>query len=824
MKRVRADKTVPETLGDRAHAWVETDVPTGRPAHINLAPGDGAATPPTSAAPSVTGVSNPSLVPGLVPGPASASASASGSITTVGASDVATPSAASLAASASAAARHRPDVTDESRLFNRDLSWLEFNARVLSLAQDTRTPLLERVRFLAIFSSNLDEFVQKRIGLLLRRIAEGTTTPELDGVRSVDLLSALRQTIRRQQQLQSECWETSVRPALREEGIEVCGYPDLDQEQRRWLRQWFRRHAFPILTPLAVDPGHRFPFISNLSNSLGVLLREPGQSASVEPLFARVKIPGTIPQWIRLPDEKAAGSTFHVNRAGAGRLVALSDIIAANLDDLFPGMQIVEIVPFRVIRDAESPGEQSDDDADNLLELVEEQLKQRRFARPVRLETGPSPSPRVLANLHEELALTSVDTDERSGPLDYSSLFEIADVDRPELKWASWTPVVPPRLKHRDQDLFSVIRQGDVLVHHPFESFEHSATRFIAEAARDPNVLAIKQTIYRTSKDSPFVASLIRAAESGKQVAVLVELRARFDEQANVRWARLLEKAGAHVAYGVLGYKTHCKAAMVVRREDGGLRTYAHLGTGNYNPKTANLYTDLGLFTCDPGVVDDVTELFNYLTGRSRLDTYETLMVAPVNMKKRIIDLIHRETKLSEQLRSGQAAPGSVGGRIVAKMNAFADTELAEHLYAAARAGVQITLFVRGFCCLRPGVPGLSENVRIVSVLGRFLEHSRIFHFGAGKPDPLDGDWFISSADWMYRNLNNRVESATPVTGRAARAKLLRILQVMNADRRGAWELRSDGSYDRLIPPPTAAPDGPELLGTFDTLMREARQ
>ncbi len=728
-------------------------------------------------------------------------------------------------------APNRPDVHETSRLLNRDLSWLEFNRRVLQLAQDDRTPLLERVRFLGIFSNNLDEFVQKRIGMLHRRIKDGTTAPEFDGLRPTDLLAAMRATIRELQQQQAECFENSVRPALAGAGIHLVDYQALPAEDKRWLRVWFRKYAFPMLTPLAVDPGHRFPFISNLSRNFGVLLAEPAGSTPAtapgakpaQPLFARLKIPNTAAQWIRLPDDDGPGtSTSNAKIASRGRFVSVGDIIAANLDDLFPGMQILDIVPFRVYRDSENPGEQADDDADNLLAMVEAQLKQRRFASPVRLETGPGPSPQILSHLQDELELTPTDTDERPGLLDYTTLFEIAELDRPELKWRKWTPVVPARLASKSQSIFETIRQGDLLVHNPFESFEASATRFIQEAARDPDVLAIKQTIYRTSRDSPFVQSLIRAAESGKQVAVLVELRARFDEQANVKIAHALEKAGAHVAYGVLGYKTHCKAAMVVRREDGGLRTYVHLGTGNYHPRTAQVYTDLGLFTCDPAIVDDAIELFNFLTGRSRLDTYETLLVAPINMKKRYLAMIQRETALAEAFRRGESP---VGGRIVAKMNAFADSEMAEALYTASRAGVQITLFVRGFCCLRPGVPGLSENIRIVSVLGRFLEHSRVFHFGAGRADPLEGDWFISSADWMYRNLNNRVEAGTPVSGRAARQKLLHILQVMNADRRGAWELRSDGSYEKLLPTSPEQPAGAETaetLGTFEALMRDA--
>lgn len=726
----------------------------------------------------------------------------------------------------------RPDVVANATLLNRDLSWLEFNRRVLKLSMDARTPLLERVRFLSIFSSNLDEFCMKRLGLLDRRVEADQRSPDLDGLNPGVLLLALRASIRELQQMQIECYEHHVKPALAREGIELVDYAVLDAPERTWLRRWFRACAFPVLTPLAVDPGHRFPFISNLSRNFGVLLAEPGvvSTSKVEPLFARLKIPSIIPQWVRVPEDTASEPLHPKPLPGGlrapvtrGRFVGIADIIHANLDDLFPGMQLLEVVPFRVTRDTESAlTDNPDDDTDNLLEMVEAQLRKRRFASPVRLEVGLSPSPNILHNLAHELELTPADIDELGGPLDYTTLAEIIDLDRPDLKWPKWTPIIPTRLSDKNRSIFDVVREGDLLVHHPFESFEGSAQRFIHEAARDPNVVAIKQTIYRTSKDSPFVQSLIRAAEAGKQVAVLVELRARFDEQANVRLARMLEKAGAHVAYGVIGLKTHCKAAMVVRREHDGLRTYAHLGTGNYHPRTAMLYTDLGLFTTDPAIIDDVTELFNFLTGRSRLDTYETLLIAPINMKPRFIAMIKREIEQAKRFARGESP---VGGRIVAKMNAFADNEVAEQLYIASKAGVQITLFIRGFCCLRPGVAGLSENIRVVSVVGRFLEHSRVFHFGAGKLDPLEGDWYISSADWMYRNLNNRVEAATPVTSKSARAKLLRILQIMNADRRGAWQLQSDGAYARLEPTPEEAsdPDSPAMLGTFSTLMREAQ-
>lgn len=712
----------------------------------------------------------------------------------------------------------RPDAAPESRTFNRDLSWLQFNKRVLELACDERTPLLERIKFLSIFSSNLDEFVMKRVGALKRRIIAGLTGPDQDGVPAATLLGAMRGTIRELQEKQCAAFEEQLRPALAREGIELVGYEALEPAERAWVDDWHRRNVFPVLTPLSVDPGHRFPFISNLSRNFGLLLAEPGRT---DPLFARVKIPNVFAQWIRLPRFAPASGpgppgVLPVTDEGRGRFVSLRDVIKHNLDDLFPGMQILEVVAFRVTRDSEA--EADDDDADNLLELVEAQLKRRRFASAVRLEIGQGYSPAILAHLVDELGLTQEDIEVRRGLLDYTNLSEIAELPRPGLQWPKWTPVVPKRLADTDSDIFSLIRKGDVLVHHPFESFAASAERFISEAARDPDVLAIKQTIYRTSRDSTFVSSLIRAAEAGKQVACLVELRARFDEQRNVKFAQMLEQAGAHVAYGVVGLKTHCKAALVVRREGSGTRSYAHLGTGNYHPRTAQLYTDLGLFTCNPVITDDVVELFNLLTGRSCQDTFETLLVAPLNMKQRFMSLIEREIDIAGKHAAGTSP---VGGRIFAKMNAIADQDVTEKLYQASCAGVDITLFVRGFCCLRPGVPGMSENIRVISVVGRFLEHSRFFHFGAGQADPLDGDWYIASADWMYRNLNNRVEAACPVFDRAARAKLNRIVNAMMADSRKAWDLRPDGSYVQRTPPADAAPDSPAVLGTFGVLMRE---
>ncbi len=736
------------------------------------------------------------------------------------------------ATDAAARAALRPDVRPNAKTFNRDLSWLEFNARVLHQAQDERLPLLERARFLAIFTSNLDEFVMKRVGWL-KRAVEAQLDATDDGLSPVQLLSAVRATFEHLEEQQADCFERAIRPALAKEGIELLGYEQLTPDEARWIEAWHRKYVFPVLTPLAVDPGHRFPFISNLSANLGVLLQEADAAggAPTEPLFARVKVPQGMPQWVRVPtgpdDLGPPGANVRRGDArwatGRGRFVQLHEVIRHNLADLFPGMKITEVMPFRVTRAAEGSQAEQAGDIDNLLDYVEAQLKRRRFASVVRLEVARAASPRLVKQIVEMFKIKPDDTDVSQGLLDFRSLTEIADLPRADLKNPAWTPVVPARLAEldRDDDIFARIRQGDILVHHPYESFHHSAERFIAAAAADPNVLAIKQTIYRTSRDSPFVGHLVRAAESGKQVACLVELQARFDEGRNVRLAQSLEKAGVHVAYGVMGLKTHCKAALVVRREEGGLRSYAHIGTGNYNPATAQLYTDVGLFTCDEDVTADVLDLFNLLTGRSRKKHYRRLLVAPATMKPRFIELIQREAEIARAHARG-AAP--VGGSIVAKMNALEDAAITRELYRAAQAGVKVRLYVRGFCCLRPGIAGFSDNISVVSVVGRFLEHSRIFHFGAGQPDPLEGEWFIGSADWMYRNLERRVEACCPVSERSARARLQRLFQIMDEDRRNAWLLRSDGRYQLRGPEPGGPPDpeSPAAQGTFDALMREA--
>jgi polyphosphate kinase len=682
---------------------------------------------------------------------------------------------------------------DPARFLNRDLQWLEFNRRVLQQAIDARTPLLERVRFLAIFSNNLDEFFMKRVGGLRRQIDAGVGSPPWEPLTPAQQLHAIRTKVLDLAEVQANCFRNDIVHRLAEIGVHFLSWEELSPHERSEAEAWYRRNVFPILTPLAVDPGHRFPFISNMSVSLGVMLRRPGES---EQLFARVKVPELGNRLYRFE--------------GTRRFVPLQEIIEHNLDDLFPGMEIVKVLPFRVTRNADV--ERDNEDAEDLLEQIQQQLRERRFARVVRLEIARGGNPRILRFLEDELDIGADDLYETEGLIDWGILNEIADLDLVEHRFTKWAPMVPPRIESDESDFFSVIRQGDLLVHHPYESFDATVCRFIEQAASDPKVLAIKQALYRTSGDSPFIPSLIRAAEAGKQVAVLVELRARFDEARNIYWARKLEDAGVHVAYGVVGLKTHSKVALVVRQEGTGIRCYAHVGTGNYNPKTARIYEDLGLFTCDAAITEDLVNLFNYMTGRSRQKDYNRLLVAPVAMKRRFVELIDREIAVQQSGRQG---------RIIAKMNQLEDRSVTEALYRASQAGVRIDLVVRGFCCIRPGVPGLSENIRVMSIIGRFLEHSRIFWFGNGKDDPLAGDFYIGSADWMYRNLNTRVEAATPIIGRRERERLWEILQICLADRRQGWDMQPDGRYLQRSTDGCAA-DAPEAIGTHQRLMHLA--
>jgi polyphosphate kinase len=706
-----------------------------------------------------------------------------------------------------------------NRFMNRDLSWLEFNRRVLAQAFDEGTPLLERVKFIAIFASNLDEFFMKRIGLLRSRhrqhIPHSPNRP--DELPPLQTLQACYEMIRGMEDELAKNFAEHLLPDLAAEGIELTPYDSLGKKRRKAVDQWFTSAVFPILTPLAVDPGHRFPFISNLSTNLGLLVepREPG-GHNDEPRFARIKIPAVLPHYIRVDTLSEGDDTLSEPTADEpARYVGLDEIIINNLDDLFPGMRVIEVLPFRLTRSAAV--ELDDDDVEDLLEHVEEELRMRRFANAVRIQTPPNPSRRILDFLLNELRLSNDDHFARPGPMACVNLFQIASIDRPDLQTTPWKPVRPPALADPEADIFSKIRERDILVHHPYESFSDSVERFISSAAVDPDVLAIKLTLYRTSQDSPFVDSLVRAAEEGKQVACLVELRARFDEEKNVTFARQLEAAGVHVAYGVLGLKTHSKCSLVVRREkmqgSWGLRTYAHLGTGNYHPKTAQLYTDLGLLTADEHITSDVVRLFNMITGLSTGQHYDRLVVAPDHMRNTFIQLIDNEI---HNAKKGRPA------HVYAKMNSMEDRMITEKLYEASQAGVQVDLIVRGFCCLIPGVPGLSENIRVRSIIGRFLEHSRIYAFANGSSDPVDFKYFISSADWMYRNLTNRVEAACPIHDHDAKRRLWELLDITIRDHRKAWLMQPDGRYNRLTPPKGADPESPEAIGTFKSLMRAA--
>ena len=705
------------------------------------------------------------------------------------------------------------------RNFNRDLSWLEFNRRVLAEAGDERVPLLERVKFLAIFTSNLDEFFMKRVGLIKRQVHAGVSQRLAGGLTPREALAAVRALVCELQLEQAGILKDQVLPALAAQDIALVKYAELNPKEQRWADEYFRANIFPALTPLSVDPGHRFPFISNLSDNIGILAKPPKREVKTErdglavaiddeTLFARVKVPGTLRRYVPLPAR-------HGHKAS--RFLPLPELIRNNLDELFPGTAIESHVHFRVTRSA---GIQRDDpsyanDSENLLESVEAELKQRRFARAVRIEIEPDADQGLVRELLEKLNLDHQDVYERPGPMDYSALLEIVELDRPDLKEKPWRGVVPARIvaDNSKTGIFGAIRRQDILLHHPYDSFRASVEKFIAQAALDPDVLAIKQTLYRTGMDSPFVASLIRAAEAGKQVACLIELRARFDEDRNVRLARQLEKAGVHVAYGVLGLKTHCKTSLVVRKERQGLRCYAHIGTGNYHSKTAQLYTDVGLLTCDPDITSDLLTLFNELTGLAAKHEYHHLLVAPFTMRQRFVQMMDREI---ENARKGLPA------RIDAMLNSLEDIDIIEKLYEASQAGVRIRLVVRGFCSLRPGILGVSENIQVISIVGRFLAHSRIFHFAAGQADSLDGEWYIGSADWMYRNLNTRVEAACPVRDPAARKRLGRIMDVSIGDQRNAWDLNTDGSYGRRRPAAGCDPDADETLGTFAAMMREA--
>ncbi len=657
--------------------------------------------------------------------------------------------------------------SDDPRYLNRELSWLQFDERVLSMAADPAVPLLERTRFLAIFQANLDEFFQVRVaGLAEQRDAHVGSAP--DGMTPAQQLAAIRTVVEMLTTRQSELFHDELLPALSAAGIEFVHVSSLDDTDRAFVADFFERRVFPVLTPLAVDPAHPFPYISNLSLNLAVVVRTRDSGVTH---FARVKVPPILPRFVALPD--------------GARILLLEQIIADQLPRLFPGLDVVEHHAFRVLRNADFEVEE---DADDLLDAIASTIARRRFGRVVRLEVEPDMTREVLDLITRELEVDDDAVTTLPGPLDLRGLFALGDLPRPDLRYPTFVPTTQPVLTPdvgEHVDLFALLRERDVLVHHPYESFETSTQAFIHQAAHDPQVMAIKQTLYRTSgRGSTIVQSLVEAAENGKQVVALVELKARFDEEANIEWARTLEEAGVHVAYGVVGLKTHTKISLVVRDEHDGIRRYAHVGTGNYNDRTARIYEDIGLLTADEDVGQDLTDLFNVLTGYSRQASYRRLVVAPVNFRRRMLDLIEREASHDD-------------GHVVAKMNSLVDDQIIDALYDASNRGTRIDLVVRGICCLRPGVSGRSANIRVRSIVGRYLEHSRIYRFGS----PERGfDHLIGSGDWMPRNLDRRVEVLTVVDDPRLQDRLEEILGVMLDDRTVAWELGPDSVWRRHAP------------------------
>ncbi len=655
---------------------------------------------------------------------------------------------------------------------DRDLSWLDFNQRVLAEALDSRNPLLERAKFLAIFTSNLDEFFMKRVAVL--REPFSADREKLLREINIRLLPTLQQ--------QAACFREQIVPGLAGHGVFLRHWEELTAVQKNEAHTFFEKQIWPALTPLVIHSGEAFPFLSNLSTSL-VFPLEDGENG--QRFYGRVKVPADLKHWVALDADLGPDQLLYVR---------LHEIIRENLDKLYPGMKLGPTTLVRLTRDAEV--EEEENANGNVLDQVREQVRKRRYEPVVRLEFAGDANPAVRELLRDHFGLRPSDLYEASDELDYTTLFELGGIHKPGLRDAPWTPVPPRGLQDEHADIFSAIRGGDILVHHPYESFDASVERFVKEAANDPQTVAVKMTVYRVGDDTPFVKSLVHAAEAGKQVACVMELKARFDEERNLHWAEALRAAGAHVVFGVKGLKTHGKTALVVRKEADGLRAYAHVGTGNYHVRTARLYADCGLLTCDPAITGDVITLFHFLTGHSHGPDCHALLVAPSTMRKRFLEIIHRETELRER------------GRIIAKMNQLEDPDLIRALIAAARAGVSIDLIIRGFCCLRP-----VENIRIRSIIGRFLEHSRIYYFGAGQA-PGEGEFYIGSADWMYRNLSKRIEVVTPVLASVPKQQLWEILEICLGDKRQAWILGSDCHYTR-----DEAADDP---GTHRTLMELA--
>jgi len=676
----------------------------------------------------------------------------------------------------------RPDL-----YINRELSWIEFNRRVFEEAQDTRHPLLERIKFLSIFDTNLDEFIMIRLAGLKDQLAAHVTSLSFDGMTAEQQLTTVRQVQTPLIQEVHRYWRNTLLPLLAEQHVHILSYEQLNEAQRAAMLSYFEHEIFPVLTPLAVDPGHPFPHISNRSLNLAVVIADHGHSER----FARVKVPPSLPRLVPVPI--VADTPQDAQSAQTVQTVAyvwLEQVISAHLSMLFPGFDVWESYPFRVLRDADI--ELQEDEAADLLEYIEKEVRERRFGSVVDLAVNPSMPPRIRSLLLDNLEITSNDLTIIDGTLGMGDLMELYRLERPDLKDLPFTPRIPSVFR-KEQNLFQAIQEHDILMHHPYDSF-NSVVEFIHAAAHDPQVLAIKQTLYRVGSNSPVVNMLLEAVENGKQVAVLVELKARFDEENNIEWARALERAGVHVVYGLVGLKTHAKVAMVVRKEADGLRRYIHLGTGNYNATTARIYEDLCLFTCRPDIGADVTDLFNLLTGYSRLHSYRKLLVAPIGLRASMIERIEREIRVQQEHGNG---------RLIFKMNALVDPEIIHLLYRASQAGVTIDLNIRGMCCLRPGIPGVSDTIHVKGIVGRFLEHSRIFYFGNNGNEEI----YLGSADMMQRNLNTRVETLFPIEDPILREVIRdHVLQSYLADTVNTSELQSDGHYVHVRPEPGEPP------------------
>jgi len=679
------------------------------------------------------------------------------------------------------------------RLIDRELSWLSFNERVLDLAEDKNIPLLERCRFLAIFSSNLDDFYMIRVASLKMKIEKGYFKANSAGFSPQELMKEISEKTQKLINRQSICFQESILPELAANGIEISTWDQLSADEKKYVTKIFNDRIFPVLTPLAVDPSHPFPYISGLSLNLAVLVKRPDTK---EELFARVKVPQSLPRFIETQE------------LDFGKFISLENVIIANLEHLFPGMEIEDYYAFRLTRNADL--EIEEDESENLLESMEQELLRRKFGPPVRLEVDIDIKSNLVKKLKEELSIKDEDISRYPEPLDLTGLNRIADLDRPELKFKPFKNQIAKELREVDpedsDEFFAAIRRKEILLHHPYDSFNSSVVKFLETAARDPQVLAIKQTLYRTSGDSPIISALIEAAEAGKQVLAVIEIRARFDELANVRWARKLEDVGVHVVYGLVGFKTHAKLSLVVREEAGVLRRYCHVGTGNYNPKTARMYEDLGLLSSDSDLGEDLNKLFNQLSGFAPLSEYKRLLVAPRTIRSGLLERIEQEI-------ANQVAGKPAGIRF--KLNSVLDEEFVEALYRASQSGVKIDLIVRGICAVRAGIPGVSENIRIRSLLGRFLEHSRIFHFINGGDDEI----YIGSADLMDRNLNRRVESLVRIVEPEHKASLIKLLDEYLSDEIANWQMLPTGKWQNIA----KLPDGSAIESVHQLLINKYR-